>query len=121
MSGGNFSTMIQASDMRAPSGASAPTLWQRLSGTGTTGVENATALTVGEMATLLVGATAVRFGMGSSAGAAEASATGPILPAYARLDWLVSERDTFVSVEAADGAASFEAHVWTSSGTRSAT
>lgn len=109
--------------MRAPSGASAPTAAQVLSGTGTTADANVTALTVGEMATLLVGATAVRFAFSSTEAAAitAAAATSPILPAYGRFDWMVSARDSFVAVEAADGAASFEAHAWTSSGPRSAT
>lgn len=108
--------VIQAADMRAPSGTGA-TAAQRLAGTGTTGAENATALTVGAMATLLVGAAAVRVGFGATA-AAESAATGPILPAYGRFDWLVQSLDCFVSVEAADGAAAYEAHVWTSSGPR---
>lgn len=106
--------------MRAPSGASGATAAQRLSGTGATGAENSTALTAGEMATLLVGATAVRVRWGSSA-SVEADTTDPILAAYARFDWMVSSSDTFVSVQAADGSSSFEAHVWTSSGARSAT
>lgn len=116
-------TVIQAADMRAPSGASAPTLWQRLAGTGATADAQPVGLTIGAMATLLVGATAVRFGFGATEAAAvtDCTATSPILPAYGRKDWVVSDRDPFVAVEAADGAAAFEAHVWTSSGPRSAT
>ena len=123
MSGQGDRAQHIAADMRAPSGASAPTLWQRLAGTGTTGDANVVALTVDAEATLLVGAVAVRFAFADSEAAAitAASTTSPILPAYGRLDWVVSSRDTFVAVEAADGAAAFEAHVWTSSGERSAT
>lgn len=111
-------TVVQAADMRPPSGGSAPTSAQRLSGTGGTGAENSTALKGGEMATLLVGATAVRVAWGGSS-SAEASTTGPILGAYSRFDWMVTTGvDDWVSVEAADGAATFEAHVWTSSGPR---
>jgi hypothetical protein len=117
-------TVVQSCDMRAPSGASAPTFWQRLAGTGTTGDANVTALTAGAMATLVVGAAAVRFDFGVNEAAAitAASATSPILPAYGRLDWFVEAgRDQFIAVEAADGASAYEAHVWTSSGPRSAT
>ena len=114
-------TVVQAADMRAPSGASAPTLWQRLAGTGATADSHPVALTEGEMATLVAGETALRYGFSTSdAGAVTATtATSPILAAYGRLDWMVGPRDTFVGVEAADGAAAFEAHVWTSSGPRS--
>jgi len=107
-----------AYDMQPPVGSTEPIAWMRLAGTGGTGVENATALTVGQMATLLVGAAAVRVGWGSAAAGAEATTTSPILPAYGRFDWVVSASSVFVSVEAADNAAAFEAHVWTSSGAR---
>lgn len=115
-------TVVQAADMRAPSGASGATAAQRLAGTGATADANTTGLAAGEMATLLVGAAAVRFAFAATEAAAitAASTTSPILPAYGRLDWLVSDRDTFVAVEAADGAAAYEAHVWTSSGARAA-
>jgi hypothetical protein len=99
---------------------SAPLGAQQLSGTGGTGAENATALTVGQMATLLIGATAVRIAFGSSA-SVEAGTTDPILPAYGRFDWYVSTADCFVSVQAADASSAYEAHVWTSSGQRTAT
>lgn len=105
--------------MRPPSGASAPTAAQRLANTGTAESENATALTVGEMATLLVGAAAIRISFGGAASFATAT-TDPIVPAYGRLDWMVSSRDCFVSIEAADGSSAYEAHVWTSSGARAA-
>lgn len=113
-------TVVQAADVRPPSGASGATAAQRLAGTGGTGAENATALTIGEMATLLVGAAAVRVAWGSSS-SVEAATTGPILPAYGRFDWMVSSLDCFVSVEAADGSSPYEAHVWTSSGPRAPT
>jgi hypothetical protein len=113
-------TVIQAADVRAPSGtgANAP---QQLAGTGTTAVANETSLTVGEMATLLVaGAAAVRFAFGTTEAAAIAAcaATSPALPTYGRYDWMVGASDAFVAVEAEDGAAEFEASVWTSSGPR---
>lgn len=122
MSGsGSAPTVVQASDVRPPSGASGATAAQRLSGTGATGAENTTALAGGEMATLLVGATAVRVRWGG-ADTVEADTTDPILPAYGRFDWVVdSSRDDFVSVQAADGTSAYEAWVWTSSGARAAT
>jgi hypothetical protein len=114
---GSSVTEVIAADMRAPSGTGAPTQAQRLAGTGGTGVENATALTLKEMATLLNGPVPIRFAFGPTA-AVEAAVTDPILGPYGRLDWVVSARDVFVSIEAADGVAQFEAHVWTSSGPR---
>ena len=113
-----------AADMRAPSGASAPTLWQRLSGTGTTADANIVALTAELAATLQVGpSVAVRYDFGATEAAAitACSATSPTLPAGGRLDWVVSSRDQFIAIEAFDGASAFEGHVWTSSGPRSAT
>lgn len=109
----------ESHDMRAPvAAAAAPISAQQLSGTGATGVENTTALRDGCMATLLNGATAIRFRVGT--GTIEADTTDPILAAYGRLDWLVTAGvDDRVSVQAADGASAFEAHVWTSSGPRS--
>lgn len=113
-------TVVQAADMRAPSGAAAPKSAQRLSATGATGDANATALVVGEMATLLVGATAVRIAFASTEAAAETavSTTSPALAGYGRFDWMVSASDLHVAIEAADGAATVEAWVWTSSGPR---
>lgn len=109
---------LNAYDMQPPVGSTEPLSAMRLSGSGTTGVENATALSTGQMATLLVGGTAVRCGWGATSGGAEAAATGPILGPYSRFDWMVSASNAFVSVEAADGSSTFEAHVWTSSGAR---
>ena len=110
-------TVNQSCDVRAPvvggTNGAAP---QQLAGTGGTGVES-TALRGGEVATLLNGATAIRFRMGT--GAIEAATTDPILGPYGRFDWFVTTGvDDIVSIEAADGAATFEAHVWTSSGPR---
>jgi hypothetical protein len=113
-------TVVQAADMRPPSGASGATAQQRLANTGTTEAENATALTVGELATLMVGAAAIRVSFGSAASFATAT-TDLIVPAYGRFDWMVSPRDAFVSIEAADGSSAYEAWVWTSSGPRAAT
>lgn len=124
MSGITDRALNIAADMRAPSGASAPTLWQRLSGTGTTADANVAALTVDCAATLTVGpSVAVRYDFGSSEAAAIAAcgATSPTLLAGGRLDWVVSSRDTFIAIEAFDGSSAFEGHVWTSSGERAAT
>lgn len=116
-------TVIQAADVRVPSGASVPTKAKTLAGTGTTEDTNDTALTNKEMATLLVGSVAVRVAWHSATGSGSEVATTDLrLPAGGRHDWLVDGAfDDFVSVEAADGASAYEAWVWTSSGPRSAT
>jgi hypothetical protein len=115
-------TVIQSCDVRPPSGAAAPTKEQQLSGTGTTSAGNTTALTVGEMATLLNGAEPVRIGFGSSKAAAEtdADASAIILGPYGRYDWMVSERDKHVAARVVSGSAAYEASCWTSSGARAA-
>lgn len=115
MSIGTSAAEQQSAGMRAPTSARG---LQQVTGTGTGATSNATALTIGEMATVLVGATAIRVGFASTGAAAEtaASATAPILPAYGRLDWLVTSSDAFVASEAADGASAFEFSAWTSSG-----
>lgn len=109
-----------AFDMRAPvEAATAVQKPQRITGSDQTGVANATALTVDQMATLLVGANAVRVRFGSTAVlAAAVAATDPIIPAYGRFDWQVSLLDCFVGLEMAAGSGTFEGHVWTSSGLR---
>ena len=86
---------------------------QRLSGTGATGAENATALPVGRYATLQVAGTAVRARWGATA--PEADTTDVYLSAGASFSWYVEQSSQFVSVQAADGSAAFEAHVWCSS------
>jgi hypothetical protein len=112
-------TTLLAAEMRAPSGASGPTKHQRLANTGTTESHNATGLTVGQMATLKNGGTAIRIDFNAAAGQPTVVAvTAPIIGPYERIDWLVDARDAFVYAEAADGAATYEAHVWTSSGAR---
>lgn len=111
-----------AAEMRAPSGASAPTKEQRISGSGTTAVGQTTALTVGAFATLVVGEAPVRIGFGSTKALAEtdADATALRIAADGRHDWDVTERDQFVACrDATNGAVAFEAWVWTSSGPRS--
>lgn len=109
-----------AGDVRPPSGASAPTADQRLAGTGTTEATNATALTSGAMATLKVGAVAVRVAfLGSAGGGSAVVATDLALSPYDRIDWIVqSGKDAHVAIEAADGTSAYEAWVWTSSGAR---
>lgn len=115
---------VQANaDMRAPyEGGSAPYKPARISGTGGTGASHTTALQLSAMATLLVGATAVRVRFGTTEAVAAATATtDPILPAYGRIDWFVDTTTCFVGCEAADASSAYEAHVWTSSGPRTAT
>ena len=87
---------------------------QRLSGTGATGAENATALPVGRYATLQVAGTAVRARWGAT-DSVEADTTDVYLAAGATFAWYVEQSSQFVSVQAADGSAAFEAHVWCSS------
>lgn len=110
-----------AYDMRAPSNTAAvPQKFQQITGTDQTGVANSTALQINCMATLLVGANAVRVRFATSqALAAAVAATDPILGPYSRFDWLVSSLDQFVGLEMASGSGTFEGHVWTSSGLRS--
>jgi hypothetical protein len=103
----------QAAMVLAPSG-SAPREVQRLANTGTTEATNATSLTVGAMATIMVGAAAIRINFGSAT-APTVAATDLIIPAYGRFDWTVGPADCFVSIEAADSASAYEAHVWSSS------
>jgi hypothetical protein len=115
------SAAIEAFDMRAGANENtAPKSAMRITGSDQTGAANGTALTVGCMATLLVGANAVRCRWGSTSSLAVAvAATDPILGPYSRFDWLVSSADVYVGLEMASGSGTFEGHVWTSSGTRS--
>lgn len=87
----------------------------RLAGTGTTEATNTTALGPGCLATLMVGAEAIRINFGAAT-APTVATTDLIVPAYGRFDWTVEAQSCFVSIEAADGAAAYEAWVWTSSG-----
>lgn len=116
-------TVIQAADVRAPSGASVPTLSLLLAGTGTTEATNTVALTGGEMATLLVGSVAIRVAWRATTGGGSSCAlTDHVIGPYARFDWLVdAARDDFVAIEAADASSAYQAWLWTSSGPRSAT
>jgi hypothetical protein len=112
--------VLAAADMQAPfAGGTAPWKPARIAGTGGTGDSHTTALQINAMATLLVGATAVRVRFAATEAAAEATATtDPIIPAYGRFDWLATVSTCFVGCEAADAIAAYEAHVWTSSGPR---
>lgn len=114
-------TALASFDMRAPANTgAAPQAAQRITGSDQTGAANATALTVDQMATLLIGANAVRVRFAATADLADnVAATDPILGPYSRFDWLVSSLDCFVGLEMASGSGTFEGHVWTSSGTRS--
>lgn len=101
-----------ASMMYAPHAGRAE---QRLAGTGTTEATNATALAVGCMATLIVGPNAairVNFGDVTAPGVAT---TDLAIAAGGRFDWTVEPATAFVSVEAEDGAADYEAWTWQSS------
>ena len=113
---------LNAYDMRAPANtAAAPQTHQRITGSDQTGAVNSTALTVDQMATLLIGANAVRVRFAATADLADnVAATDPILGPYSRFDWLVSSLDCFVGLEMASGSGTFEGHVWTSSGARQA-
>jgi hypothetical protein len=112
------STALASYDMQPPVvGGTGPIAPQQITGTGTTGASHTTALTVGQMATLQVGAAAVRVRFAASQSlAASTAATDPLLGPYSRFDWLVSSSNAFVGCEADSGA--YEASVWTSSGAR---
>ena len=109
----------QAAEMRAPSGSGAPTKDDRLA--GTTGEDhNTVKLTPGEMATILVGAQAIRFEFAGATGLTnQVSSTSKLLPANGRFDWLVVEDvDDVIYIESSDASTAYEAWVWTSSGPR---
>jgi len=112
-------TVVQAADVRAPSGSAVPTLVKVLAGTGSTEDTNDTAFTEGEMATIVNGAEPIRIAFGSAT-APGVGTTDQIVGPYGRFDWFVGPRDTFCSIEAADGSTAYEAWAWTSSGPREA-
>lgn len=86
---------------------------QRITGSGATSAANGIALPTGRMATMLVGAVAIRMRFGATA--PTAAATDVYLPAGSRFDWYVEASTQFVSIEADGGSGTFEAHVWASS------
>lgn len=90
----------------------------KLTSTGTTEKSNAVALVGGRYATIKVGAAivCVRFA-GVAAGTTMVDATLDLkLNSWSSFDWVVQPGKTdFVYVEAADGASTYEAWVWTSS------
>lgn len=97
-------------------GGSFPRAYDRLANTGTTEDSNAAKLPEGAMATILVGAAAVRFSLRATlAAATQVATTDPIIPAYGRFDWTVTPDTTVIYVEAADGSSAYEAWVWSSS------
>lgn len=99
-----------------PTSGTAPRKDQRLANTGTTESSPSTALTVGAMATLVVGAAAVRIEFAASTGlSTQVAITSKIIPAYGRIDWAVESSTRVPYIEAADGVAAYEAWVWTSS------
>lgn len=85
----------------------------RITGTGATSAANAVALPPGRMATMLVGAVAIRARWGATA--PTAAATDVYLPAGSRFRWYVEQSTQFVAIEADGGSGTFEAHVWCSS------
>ncbi len=101
--------------IQAPRGA-APNLSQQIAGTGSTAAGHTTGLTVGCMATLIVGATPV-YALWASTNAGNVATTDVILGAYSRFDWMVEAATAFVRLEAADQSSAFTASVWTSSPT----
>ncbi len=97
-------------------GGTFPRAYDRLANTGTTEDSNAAQLPEGPMATILVGAAAVRFSLRKTlAQATQVATTDPIIPAYGRFDWTVTEETRVIYIEAADGASAYEAWVWASS------
>lgn len=86
---------------------------QRLAGTGATGTENSVAMPKARYATLLVGDEDVRARFGT--GTVEADTTDVIVKAGTEFTWYVESDCDIVSVQAADGAAAYEAWVWCSS------
>ena len=111
---------MQAAAMMGPEPGTAadgsPRIPQRITGSGTTEDHNDYALSIGQMATMLVGAVAIRFRLAGSAGlSTQVAATDPYLPAGARFDWLVDIDTCFVYQEADGGSGTHESHVWTSS------
>ena len=107
----------ESAKLLAPTGGgTAPRAPQTLSGTGTTEDHNATKLTNNAYGTMKVGATAVRASFRSATGGSTQVATTDIrFEANALVHWWVTDSETVVYVEAADGASAYEAWVWTSS------
>lgn len=88
-----------------------------LTASGTTEASNGTALLVGKMYTLW-NSTSVptKFSFHSELGQAnQCGADTKVLGPYGRFDWEVEEATKVVYCEAADGVATFRAHVWPSS------
>jgi hypothetical protein len=112
-------TVILAADVRAPSGSTEPTKRMALAGTGATEDQNNTALTVGQMATLMGGPVAISVVFEAAKGSGSSVATTDLyLVAGGRIDWMVQATDAWVSVAAFDESSAYQASVWTSSGPR---
>ncbi len=95
----------------------APTSTQYLTGTGTVEAHNTVALDSGVYATIKVGEEAIRVTFRGAVGeSARVATTDLILGAFERFDWVVRPGQTsVVYAQAADGAALYEAWVWSSS------
>lgn len=99
-----------------PSDSSSRRSPERLAGTGTTEAHNTGRLIHHNMATLLVGDTAIRFMLREASGLAGVVATTDMyLAAGASFTWTVDRLTRHVYIEAADGASTYEAWVWKSS------
>lgn len=107
----------ELSMVRAPSDDDVvPAQGQLLANTGTTESHNATALTAGSQGTLQVGENAVRVSFRQNGGgAAQVATTSMRVAGGTSVNWLVTDMDKYVYVEAADGASAYEAWVWNSS------
>lgn len=88
-----------------------------ITGSGSTEDSNSTALTVGRMATLLVGSVAVSIALKAATGASTqvTAATSVQLPAYGRLDWVVTPTTRVVYQEATAGSGTHISWLWHSS------
>lgn len=89
---------------------------ETITGTGTTEVWSRSTLKSGVMATLMVGATAVRIAFrGDPAVANSVELTDLLIPASSSFTWVVDPLTKYVYLEAGDAVASFQAWLWRSS------
>lgn len=111
-----MSNIEEVSLVRAPSDdLAAPVATQLLSGTGTTEAHNATELYVGGQGTIQVGENAIRVSFRTnSGGAAQVGTTSMRIAGGTSVNWYVDTYSKHVYIEAADGASTYEAWVWTS-------
>lgn len=109
----NFTPLTHLVDEGSPGNRTA----QRLAGTGATEASNSRALIVGKVHVLNVGAAGVRVRFSRARGAASAvdATRDPVYGPWTRLPFVPEDSgtygSTFVYIEAADGAAAYEATV----------